>query len=293
VKLSHDPVLSPAIPTTSVAALLARYDLFFLDAFGVLVTSQGALPGAAEFLRELDRAGKDYLVLSNDASRSPASSLGHYRNFGLAVRPDRVLTSGCLLKDYFAGNGLAGKRCIVLGTRDSCDYVREAGGTVVRPDDDSAEVLVAADDDDYPFLSTINDAVTVVLRRLERRQRTWFVLPNPDLVFPRAGGAFGITAGAIAALIEAAAGVRDPDGEVRFVPLGKPHAPMFQAAARRFPACEPGRMVMLGDQLATDILGAQRFGIESVLVETGVSRRSDVPASGARPTYFLPGLTSA
>jgi HAD superfamily hydrolase (TIGR01450 family) len=285
--------LLPVIPTTDAAALLARYDLFFLDAFGVLVTSQGALPGAAEFLEELDRLGKQYLVLSNDASRSPATSLNHYRKLGLPLRPDRVLTSGCLLKEHFVQNGLGGKRCIVLGTPDSYDYVREAGGIVVDPDDDSAEVLVTADDDDYPFLPTINDAVTVVLRRLERRQPTWFVLPNPDLVFPRAGGAFGITAGAIAALIEAAARVRDPDGVVRFVPLGKPHPPMFRAAAGIFPAYRPERIIMLGDQLTTDILGAQRFGIDSALVETGVSRRSEVATSAARPNYFLPDLTLA
>jgi ribonucleotide monophosphatase NagD (HAD superfamily) len=102
--------------------------------------------------------------------------------------------------------------------------------------------------------------VTVLLRRLGRGQRTHLVLPNPDLVFPSGPDAFGITAGAIAVTLEAVMRLRDPGGHHRFVPLGKPHPPMFEAALRRFPTIDRRRLVMIGDQLGTDILGAQRAG---------------------------------
>ena len=134
-------------PEISVEELLGRYDVFFIDAYGVLVSSGGALPGAASFLRRLAAAGKESLIVSNDASRSPATSAARYGRFGLPVEADRILTSGLLLGDHFAAAGLRGARCIVLGTDDSEAYVRDAGGEVVRPDDDSAKVLVVADDD--------------------------------------------------------------------------------------------------------------------------------------------------
>ncbi len=277
-----------SVPATTVDDLLERYDVFFLDAYGVLVSARGALPGAAGFLRRLAAAGKEALVVSNDASRSPATSAARYRGFGLPVDADRILTSGLLLRDHFAAEGLAGARCIVLGTEDSDAYVREAGGVVVPVDDDGAEVVVVADDDGYPFLDAVNEVITVLLRRLGRGQRTRLVLPNPDLVFPRGDDAFGITAGAIAATIEAALAVRDRAGSHRFVPLGKPHRPMFEAAVRRFPAVDRRRMVMLGDQLGTDILGAQRFGLDSVLVESGVHRLADLADGEVRPTFTLP-----
>src|SRR4051812_34175521 len=127
---------------TTVEQLLGRYDLFLLDAYGVLVTSSGALPGAVSFLERLKSAGKQYLLVSNDASRSPRTSLARYRGFGLPLDLDRILTSGMLLRDHFVAAGLAGKRCLVLGTEDSNAYVREAGGVVAPHDDDSAEVLV-------------------------------------------------------------------------------------------------------------------------------------------------------
>ncbi|HEY2903502.1 MAG TPA: HAD-IIA family hydrolase [Polyangia bacterium] len=275
---------------TTVDALLQRYDFFLLDAYGVLVSGSGALPGAAAFLHRLREAGKSYLIVSNDASRAPGTSQARYSGMGLPIDEDRILTSGLLIADHYARAGLIGAETIVLGTDDSCAYVRKAGGVVVAPDDDRARVVVVGDDDGYPFLETVNETISVLLRRMSRGEPTALVLPNPDLIFPMRPGAFGITAGAIAALIELVLRVRHPEGAGRFVPLGKPHAPMFEAAARRLGDPDRRRMVMVGDQLATDILGANRFGIDSVLVETGVGRVADLAASEGQPTFTMSGL---
>lgn len=283
-----DPALN--VPAIDVDTLVDRYDLFLLDAYGVLVDSQGALPGAARFLARLRRAGKESLILSNDASRSPETSRRRYAGFGLDFPVERIVTSGLLLGAHFAQTGLVGRPIIVLGTDDSLDYVRQAGGVIADAADAHAEALVVADDDGYPFLETVNDAITVLLARLERDQTTALVLPNPDLVFPRGTGRFGVTAGGIAAMIEAVLRLRDPSGGQRFVPLGKPHRPMFEEAARRFPAVPRARMVMIGDQLGTDILGAARFGIDSVLVQTGIGRLRELATAEALPTWTLPAL---
>jgi 4-nitrophenyl phosphatase len=279
-----------AAPTVTVAQLIDRYDVFFLDAYGVLVDAEGALPGASEFIRRIRSAGKDYLILSNDASRLPTTAQRRYAGFGVDLDLERILTSGLLLVDHFAERRLHGHRCIVLGTEDSRTYVREAGGVPVDFDDPRAQVIVIADDDDYPFLPTLNAVATVILHRLEKGLATHYVMPNPDLIYPCPGGAVGVCSGAIAALFEAVARVRDPSGSVCFIPLGKPHRPMFDAALRRFPHCDRSRMVMVGDQLGTDILGANRAGLDSVLIQTGISRPGEIGASGARPTWILSGL---
>jgi HAD superfamily hydrolase (TIGR01459 family) len=282
-----------AIPEITVDELLARYDFFLLDAYGVLVCATGALPGAAAFLNRLRRADKPYLIVSNDASRSPATSQARYAGMGLSIAEDQILTSGLLLADHYARAGLVGAQTIVLGTDDTAAYVRDAGGVVVPCDDDSAWVVVVGDDDGYPFLDTVNEVISVLFRRMARGQETALVLPNPDLIFPMRPGAFGITAGAIAALIEHVLRLRQshpPTDGPRFVPLGKPHAPMFESAVRRLGNPDPRRLVMLGDQLGTDILGAQRFGIDSVLVETGVARLADLRASDVHPTFTLRAL---
>ena len=62
-------------------------------------------------------------LVAHDASKLPETSAAQYRSFGLKIEPDRIITSGMLLKDYFETNNLIGARCIVLGPEDSVRYV--------------------------------------------------------------------------------------------------------------------------------------------------------------------------
>ena len=274
-------------------SLIERYDIFLLDAYGVLVTTRGPLPGAATFLDRLDREGRTWMIVSNDASRSIDTTVARYRDFGLPVTADRVLTSGALLGGHFEREGLAGSPCVVLGTAESREYVRDAGGLVVDPGDDSASVCVVCGVYDEPgasFLDTVNRTISLLLRRLGAGQPMRFILPNPDVVYPTDVGAFAFTAGGLAALLEAVIRLRDPDGRIRVEPLGKPYAPMFDAALDRVGRPDPRRVVMVGDQLVTDVLGASRAGLDSVLIETGVSQRPDLERAPATPTWLLRSL---
>lgn len=282
-----------SVVDVTVAELIARYDVFLLDAYGVLVTSHGPLDGAGEFLRRLDRAGKRWLIVTNDASRSIASSVERYGGFGLPVDATRVLTSGALLHGYFARQGLRGARTVVLGPADSHDYVREAGGILVAPDDDSADVVVVCgvtDDTSWPYVPTLNRLVTMLLRRVGNGRPMRFILPNPDVVYPSDVDTFAFTAGAVAAMLESIIALRDPEHAHAFEPLGKPYAPMFDEALARVGAAERRRIVMVGDQFGTDILGAATAGIDSVLIETGVGQRTQLATAPAQPTWLLRDL---
>ena len=70
---------------------------------------------------------------------------------------------------------------------------------------------------------------------------------------------------------------------------GKPETPIFEEAVRRFAGRE---VLFLGDRLDTDILGANRSGIASALVLTGVDGPKQVLAAdrNSRPTYILDDL---
>ena len=280
-------------PEVTVDDLLDRYDVFLLDAYGVLVNSVGPLPGATAFLGRLDREGKRWLLVSNDASRSVATTAARYRGFGLPVVAEQVLTSGALLSEYFAQEGLARSRCVVLGTDESKEYVRAAGGIVVAPGDDTAAICVVCGVYDLPgapFVDTLNRIITVVLSRLGSGRPMRFILPNPDVVYPSDVAAFAFTAGGVAALLEAVIRLRDTEGQHLFEPLGKPHALMFETALKRLAPVDRQRVVMIGDQLGTDVLGAVGVGLDVVLIETGVAGRGDLERGPARPTWLLSDL---
>lgn len=288
-----DSMLSAPPAEATADRLLDRYDVFLLDAYGVLVTSTGPLDGAREFLHRLTDAGRPWLIVTNDASRSVASSARHYGGFGLPVDEAHVLTSGALLAGHFRRRGLAGARCVVLGTDDSREYVREAGGLLVAPDDERADVCVVCgvtDDTSWPYVPTINRLITMLLRRVGNGRPMHFILPNPDIVYPSDTERFAFTAGGVAAMLEAIIALRDPERTHRFEPLGKPHAPMFDEALARLGVADRRRVVMVGDQFGTDILGAVGAGIDSVLIETGIGQRGDLATAPARPTWLWKNL---
>ena len=81
---------------TTIDRVIAGYSVLLLDAYGVLVHSSGALPGAARLMETLNRRKKPYYLLTNDASKLPATSARLFQDFGLDIAPDRIITSGSL-----------------------------------------------------------------------------------------------------------------------------------------------------------------------------------------------------
>jgi len=276
------------VPDITLDQLIQRYDALLLDAYGVFMNSAGAIDGAIEAMGRIERSGRPSWIVTNDASRLPETSAARYGRFGFDIDEERILTSGRLLVRYFDEHGLAGARCIVLGPDDSVEYVRRAGGRAVAPADD-ADVLVIADEEGYPFVESIDVVVSQLFQRIEVGRPLRLLLPNPDLFYPKGGDQYGITSGSVAHLLEGVLRHRYPDrDDLRFTPLGKPHAPMFDEARRR---AGTSRLVMVGDNLQTDILGANRAGIDSVLVGTGATPWDDgLVLNGAVPTFKLRSL---
>ena len=276
------------IKNINIEKLTARYSVLLLDAYGVLVHTAGALPGAAQFIDTLNRTKKPYYILTNDASKLPATSAELFQSFGLAIAPDSIITSGSLLTDYFARHQLKDLPCAVLGPEDSARYVELAGGRVVAAQD-PFEVLVIGDESGYPFLETIDTVLSGLFNTFDSGANVHLVLPNPDLIYPKADQGFGIASGSIALILEAALQRRYPwRPELKFTRLGKPHAAIFKAALER---SNTMNMVMIGDQLETDIRGALEFGLDAVLVGTGIATiMPDEADRSLQPTYFLDSL---
>lgn len=271
---------------TTIDYLLERYELILLDAYGVLLDKQGALPGASELIARLNSEQRPYYLLTNSASRLPETFSSDLHTLGLPVPEERIITSGRLLTPYFTAHQLMGKPCVVLGPENSAEYVRRAGGVVVSWSEE-AEVAVLADQAGFPLLEGINGIINLIVRRLDCCKRIELLLCNPDLIYPIASNEVGITAGALAIMIEGILDERYPGTGHRFHRLGKPHPPLFHYALNSHPQA---RAIMIGDQLATDILGAQRSGIDSALVMSGISRMDS--SQDATPVYRLASLES-
>jgi HAD superfamily hydrolase (TIGR01450 family) len=275
------------IKDTTMQELIARYPVILFDSFGVLASSNAVLPGAVELIANLNSIAKTYFVLTNDASALPESRSENYAKLALNIKPEQIITSGGLLSRYFADEHLQGLRCVILGPEDSVRYVQIAGGEVV-PIGADFDAVVIGDQSGFPFLETMDQVMTDLFRKTDNGENVRLILPNPDLIYPDGDG-FGFASASIAMLLESALKLRYPErDDLHFIRLGKPHEAIFAEALRRSGTRD---MVMIGDQLETDIKGANDFGLDSVLVGTGIAALdlSWAPES-MRPTYTLRSL---
>ena len=274
--------------------LIDRHEAVLFDAYGVLVHAGGVMPGAAEAVRTLRRRDQPFLVVTNDASRSPERSAQRYRRLGLEIDLDQVLTCGMLIGPALERHGIAKGRVVVIGTADSAQYAHAVGAQVVAPTvAEPADAVVIADEGGALALGLLDDVLSMILAACRAGRPPVLLLANPDLIYPAGNGAFGFTAGSLAGMIERALELVLGSDAPRFELLGKPSRWHFAAALDRIGT---RNAVMLGDTLHTDIAGAHGAGIASGLLLTGVTTAAQLAAAQAAghaphiPTYLLQAL---
>ena len=275
--------------TTTFRELRRKHTAVLLDAYGVLVDAAGALPGAAAGIAAMQRDGQPFLVVTNDASRSPSRAAERFQRLGIDVREDQVLSSGMLIAPALREQHH--RRVVVIGTSDSAAYARDADVDVVSPDVDSpADAVVIADEGGFDGWAVIDETLSMIIAAARSGKSPRLLLANPDLIYPSGAGRFGITAGSLALMIEHAVELVLGEGAPRFEHLGKPSARIFHEAITRVGTPDA---VMIGDQLHTDIAGAQTVGMASALLMGGVSHhRASTDDARWSPTYLLESLTA-
>ena len=214
-----------------------------------------------------------------------STSMG--RNFGLDISIENIITSGSLIQNYFLKNNLMNQKCCVLGSDDISKSVTDAGGRIVSSED-TFQVLIIGAISGYPFVETASTLISKLFSIIDNGETVELILMNPDLLYPKTEDSFGLAAASLAKLIQEAVAVRYPLSQnLTFSKLGKPYLPIFEKA---FSKTRTKKMVMIGDQLHTDIQGAKNFGIDSVLMQTGISSlHSEIPQNLV-PTYRMKNL---
>lgn len=280
---------------TTMDAMLDRYDGFLFDAFGVLVQGDHTLPGAVQLIDHLHDHDIDYVVITNDATRGLQTSVDRFESLGMPIARERIITSGSLITRAVHEHNLHGANAIVLGPKDTQAYAVEASLEVIDPTTSELDKIDALIVGDYPQTNTLphlEAAVSTLLRSIDNGHIPRLLLPNPDLIYPKSPGQFGLTAGSIAQMIEHILHERYPDKAqaLCFEGLGKPHKMIYDEGLERM-TVEPKNVLMIGDQLATDILGATRVGLDCALVTTGlITDLGNTNSWPVLPTYLLSSL---
>ena len=236
-------------------------DAFLIDLDGTIYRGSEPIPGASAFVEGLRTRGIDVLFVTNRANRTPEEVAAQLNDLGIACNRDHLLTSA-----QATASLLKGHRAFFLGETGLAEAFAEAG---VAISEEAPDAVVVSYDRALTY-----ERLTKALRFVVGGAR--FVATNPDPVITLEDGLAPETGATLAAL-EAASGRR---AEI----VGKPEPAILEAAIRRL-GHSPERTVALGDNLDTDIAAAERAGLRSALILTGISTRSDAERSERRPTW--------
>ncbi|MFD2689473.1 HAD-IIA family hydrolase [Streptomyces phyllanthi] len=244
-----------------------------IDIDGVLTVSWKPLPGAVEALRHLRASGLAVALLTNTTSRTRASIAGTLADVGFPVTAEDVLTAPAATAAYLAEH-FPGARCSLLNSGD----IREdlTGVDLVDGDDTETEtvpdvVVVGGAGPEFDY--------TALNRAFGHLQRGAHLVAMHRNLYWRTDEGLRLDTGAFLAGLEAAART---EAEI----TGKPAPAFFGAALARL-GVGAGEALMVGDDIESDVLAAQRAGITGVLVRTGKYLPETHRAAHPAPDHVL------
>lgn len=268
---------APCHNVRNLDAISDSFDVFLLDAFGVLNIGETAIPEVPERVANLQSQGKRVMVVSNAAGYPHDNLMQKYKRLGYNFDPDDVITSrkttlSLLPKMRF---GLMANKDFGRGDLEDID----ATFLDLNPQTfDAAEAFLLLGSGYWT-----EEHQSLVEASLTKNPRPVFV-GNPDIVAPREEG-FSTEPGSFAHRLADVTGV-----EPQF--FGKPFRNIFDLAFARLDDIDPSRVVMVGDSLHTDILGGQEAGIKTALIAGygffgGADVTAPIASSGIEPDYIL------
>jgi HAD superfamily hydrolase (TIGR01459 family) len=250
---------TPWLVTERFRDIAPRIDLLICDVWGVIHNGKAAYGQACQAL-EAYRAGGGFVILVSNAPRPSSSVIAMLGALGVpASAYDRVVTSGDLARTLIARRGPV--QALFLGP--DRDHGLIDGLPVVLTDADAADLCICSgfrDDETETPADYARELATLAARNVA------MVCANPDLVVER-GHRLIPCAGAMAAAYA------ERGGPVLYT--GKPHLAIYEealtiAAAERDRETDLGRVMAIGDAIRTDIAGARRLGVPSILLLQGI-----------------------
>ncbi|WP_353662102.1 TIGR01458 family HAD-type hydrolase [Hydrogenimonas sp. SS33] len=240
---------------------MAKIEGLLFDLSGVLYEGERPVPGAVEALEALKKR-YPMRFITNTTRKTPRKVWEKLEGMGFDVAPEAVFTALDAARRTLETRGAKGRFLVYRDVAAWFDDLRSD-----RPD----YVVVADAYDDFTYQN-----LNAAFRDLMAGAKLMAVAKNR--YFKDADGDLSLDAGGFVTLLEFASG---QSAEI----VGKPAAPFFREAAASM-RVDPAHVLMVGDDIESDIAGAQRAGMRACLVKTGKFRSEDLKRE-IRPDYLI------
>ncbi len=256
---------------SGLSGLVASYDTFLIDQWGVLHGGAGIYAGVHRALEELAANGKQSIIITN-SSKSNAVNVSRLEKWGIPrgsytelVSSAQVLRDNIVRQRGMPWENLGTKAFIVA---DGDDAVLFEGSRVVR--------VYNVDEADFVVLLSVEGSAAI------EPHSTWMrsaLAKGIPLVGPSADAQSVASDGIHVGLGAICNYYRNLGGNVTIT--GKPEILIYEECERLLGQLTPVRTIAVGDQTGSDVFGAHRVGYHAALVGTGAAETLFANSDGA------------
>ncbi|MBF8378811.1 HAD-IIA family hydrolase [Alicyclobacillus mali] len=257
-----------------------------LDLDGTLFRGRDVIDGAPAFVQALRSQGVQPVFFTNNSSRTPAQVVAFLRDLGIDAVVDEVATSAqaaaALIRQRVAVAGEPEKALVAfVGGPGLEEALRDEGlePRRARADELRAEWVNEAAAVAVGLAPEVCYGDLALLARVAHRVG-WMVLTNPDRRLPVEDG-FMPGNGALGAFVQTAS-------SAELVVTGKPDPSFVDYALRRF-GLRREEVVIVGDNVETDVAAGRAAGLATVWVRSGIGGEVD-PAHS--PAWIVDSVAS-
>ena len=249
---------------------LSGIDLFLFDMDGTLWLGSRLFDFTKELLLTIREAGKRYLFITNNSSKSTSDYVKKLASFGIEATEEDFMTSAEATAFYLTKN-LADTLFYVCGTASlKAEFARQ--GIKMTDDADAAEGDVLGFDTELDF-KKLHDVSRILCTR-----EVPYYATNPDLVCPTEFGSVP-DCGSVSGML------RNVSGRMPTF-IGKPSPLMIELAMEKC-GTSPERTAVVGDRIYTDVKSGLNAGALAVLVMSGETTEEILAESPDKPDLVL------
>ena len=251
---------------------MKKYAVYMIDLDGTIYRGKEKIPAAKRFIERLQEHDIPFLFVTNNSTQAPIKVVENLaNNFDIHVKEENVYTSALATADYIADLDKDKRSVYVIGEVGLKQAILDRG---FRFEETNPDYVVVGLDYDVTYHKF--ELATLAIKRGAK-----FIGTNADTNLPNERGLVP-GAGSVIALVECST-------QQKATYIGKPETIIMEKALERL-GLPKDEVVMVGDNYMTDIKAGINFGIDTMLVYTGVSTRELVRKQEIAPTIELGSL---
>ena len=253
----------------------AEIDAVLLDIDGTVLLGPKLIGDAPQFIDELRSNNTPFFFLTNDGNNSRERKCSFLNSCGINAEVDDIISCADVLAEIARNKGYAGKKFFVLGEIGKPAF--EASGIIECKNIDEINECcgILNGEGFYDWRPNLEAAFGFLI---DHPDAPWLVT-NPDSYWPNAKtGKYSVGAGGQARFIEGLLKELGYNSTPHY--LGKPYKGIYDYTIAKLKEKYPEKEISLnriygiGDYLKSDIKGAKSYGMNAVLVLSGITSKS-------------------